>query len=372
LVRIYTDEGIYGDGEAALAYGVSANGIFGIIKDYAELIIGDDPLDHEVIWNKLYKNTFWAINGGPFTFAGISAIDIALWDIKGKFFNVPIYKLLGGKQREKIHAYVGQVQSGFGADSKINATPAELAETAQKAVAAGYDALKFDFFTHDRDKRPLSKEEQGRLLSPYYVDLFEERVAAVREAVGPKVDIVVDNHSNFNANGIVQVGQRVEKYNILYFEEPNIPSPKTAKFIADRLNIPLAHGERVYSRWQYAPYFENGSLKVIQPDIGNTGGVTETKKIADVAAIYDVDVQPHFCASPISEAVAIQLEAAIPNFLIHEHNHCAFLTANQEMAIHHYEPVNSYFEIPELPGIGNEFSDKALNDYVQKVTVTNR
>jgi L-alanine-DL-glutamate epimerase-like enolase superfamily enzyme len=368
LVRIYTDEGIYGDGEAALAYGVSAHGIFGLLRDYAALIIGDDPLGHEVIWNKLYKNTFWAINGGPLTFAAISAIDIALWDIKGKFFNVPVYKLLGGKQRETIRAYAGQVQSGFGDTYEILTTPAEFAEATKKAIAAGYDALKFDFFTHDRDKRPFTKEEQNKLLSAYYLDLIEERVAAVREAAGPKVDIIFDIHANLDANGAVQVGERLRKYNFLYFEEPNIPSPKLAKVIGERIGIPLAHGERLYSRWQYAPYFENSSLQVIQPDLGNTGGITEGKKIADQAYIYDVNVQPHFCASPLSEAVAIQFEAALPNFIIHEHNHCAFLQTNKDLCIHDYQPVNGHFAIPELPGLGNEFSEKALSEG-EKITV---
>jgi L-alanine-DL-glutamate epimerase-like enolase superfamily enzyme len=369
IIRVYTDEGIYGDGEAALAYGIAANATFGILKDYAALIIGADPLEHERIWQKLYKNTFWGINGGPVIFAGISAIDIALWDIKGKFFNQPVYKLLGGKLRDSIRAYAGQVQSGFGDTNEILSTPEELAIASKQAVAAGYDALKFDFFTHDRDKRPLTKDEQSKLLSAYYLDLIEERVAGVREAVGPKVDIIFDIHANLDTNGVVQVGQRIKKYNIFFFEEPNTPSPKLAKVIGDRIGIPLAQGERVYSRWQYAPYFENSSLQVIQPDLGNTGGITEGKKIADLAYVYDVSVQPHFCASPLSEAAAIQLEAAIPNFFIHEHNHCAFLKTNPELCIHHYEPVNGRFSIPDLPGLGNEFSDKALNDTNIKVTV---
>jgi L-alanine-DL-glutamate epimerase-like enolase superfamily enzyme len=369
LIRIYTDEGIYGDGEAALAYGISAHGIFGLLRDYAALIIGDDPLAHEVVWHKLYKTTFWAINGGSLTSAAISAIDIALWDIKGKFFNVPVYKLLGGKQRETIRAYAGQVQSGFGDTYEILSTPGELAEASKEAVTVGFDALKFDFFTHDRDKRPLDREEQGKLLSPYYLDLIEERVAAVRETVGPKVDLIFDIHASLDANGAVQVGERLRKYNFLYFEEPNIPSPKLAKVIGERIGIPLAHGERLYSRWQYAPYFENSSLQVIQPDLGNTGGITEGKKIADQAYIYDVNVQPHLAASPLSIAAALQFEAALPNFLIHEHNHANYRKANRELCIYDYQPVNGRFAIPELPGLGNEFSEKALAEG-EKVTIT--
>jgi L-alanine-DL-glutamate epimerase-like enolase superfamily enzyme len=183
------------------------------------------------------------------------------------------------------------------------------------------------------------------------------------------VDIIFDIHANLDANGAVQVGRRIKKYNLFFLEEPNTPSPKLAKAIGDRIGIPLAHGERLYSRWQYLPYFENNSLQVIQPDLGNTGGITEGKKIADMAYAYDVNVQPHLAASPLSAAAALQFEAAIPNFLIHEHNHVSNLPASRELCIHDYQPVKGCFAIPELPGLGNEFSEKALNDAKFKVTI---
>jgi L-alanine-DL-glutamate epimerase-like enolase superfamily enzyme len=368
ITRIYTDEGIYGDGEAALAYGVASAAAFGMVKDYAALIIGDDPLQHEVIWNKLYKNTFWGQNGGPVIFAGIAAIDIALWDIKGKYFNQPVYKFLGGKFREDLRSYASQLQFGWGPERETLGKTADYAAVSQKVVAEGYDAVKIDFFTYDLDGRPFTHEEQSRLLSPYYLDLIEERVAAVREAVGPSVDIIAENHSNPDANSAVQIGQRIKKYNIFYFEEPNTPTPKLAKVIGDRIGIPIAHGERVYSRWQYAPYFENSSVQVIQPDLGNTGGITEGKKIADLAYVYDVNVQAHVCASPLSTAAAIHFEAAIPNFLIHEHHRNTLIRHNQDLCIHNYQPVEGRFKIPELPGLGNEFSEKALTGG-DKVTV---
>jgi L-alanine-DL-glutamate epimerase-like enolase superfamily enzyme len=368
MIRIYTDEGIYGDGESGLAYGVASSASFGIIKDYAELIIGDDPLEHEVIWNKLYKTTFWGQNGGPVTFSGISAIDLALWDIKGKYFNQPVYKLLGGKFREELRAYASQLQFSWGPERIPLGTTEEYAAVSKQAVAEGYDAIKIDFFTYDRDKRNFTKEEQTRLLAPYYLDLIEERVAAVREAVGPAVDIIAENHSCPDANGAIQIGQRIRKYNIFYFEEPNTPTPKLAKVIGDRIGIPIAHGERVYSRWQYAPYFENSSLQVIQPDLGTAGGITETKKIADLAYAYDVNVQPHVCATPLSTAAALHLEAAIPNFVIHEHHRVSLIPEFQELCIYDYQPVKGRFKVPELPGLGNEFSEKALANG-EKITI---
>jgi L-alanine-DL-glutamate epimerase-like enolase superfamily enzyme len=367
ICRIYTDEGIYGDGEAALAYGIGAPAAFGMIKDLATLIIGDNPLYNEVIWNKLYKNTFWGQNGGPVVFAGISAIDIALWDIKGKYFGEPVYQLLGGKFRDKLRSYASQLQFGWDDEGQALATDKEYAEVAKKAVSEGFDAVKVDFFTYDKDGRRFDKEEQTRLLSPYYLDLIEGRVSATREAVGPGVDIIVENHSCPDANGAVQIGQRLKKYNIFYFEEPNTPTPKLAKVIGDRIGIPIAHGERVYSRWQYAPYFENSSVQVIQPDLGNTGGITEGKKIADFAHIYDVSVQAHICASPLSTVAALHFEASIPNFVIHEHHRNNLTGYNRDLCIYDYQPKNGYYEIPDLPGLGNEFSEKALTSGIKAV-----
>ena len=137
VCRIYTDEGIYGDGEAALAYGESQIAAFGIVQNFAKLIIGMDPLQHEVIWDKLYRTTFWGQNGGPVIFAGISAIDIALWDIKGKYYNAPIYELLGGKRREKLRTYASQLQFSWGPDIIPQRTPDDYAREAKKAVAEG-------------------------------------------------------------------------------------------------------------------------------------------------------------------------------------------------------------------------------------------
>lgn len=370
LCRVYTDEGIYGDGEAALAYGNAQHAAFGMVRDLAQLVIGMDPLDNEVIWDKLYKTTFWGQGGGPVVNAGISAIDIALWDIKGKYFNVPVYKLLGGKRRDNLRCYASQLQFGWSDHGEIMATTEDYVNVCKKAVAEGYDAVKIDFFTYDRDGRAFDKmEEMQRLLSPYYVQLIEERVAACREAVGPNVDIIMENHSRPDAQSAIQLGRAVQKYNIFYFEEPNTPTPKMNKFISDRLEMPIAQGERIYTRWQYAPYFENNSVQVIQPDMGNTGGITETKKICDMAYVYDVSVQIHVCAGPISTAAALHMECAIPNFVIHEHHRNCLYEANRKLAIYDYQPVRGRYKVPDLPGLGNEHSEYALTHYSAKVTV---
>jgi L-alanine-DL-glutamate epimerase-like enolase superfamily enzyme len=369
ICRIFTDEGIYGDGEAALAYGIAAPAAFGMIQDLSKLIIGMDPLDNEVIWDKLYKATFWGQNGGPVVFAGISAIDIALWDIKGKYFNVPVYKLLGGKCRDNLRTYASQLQFGWDDPEVPVAKTEDYVAVSKKAVAEGYDCIKIDFFTFDKDGRPfVTGEEMTRLLKPYYVQLIEERISAVREAIGPNVDIIMENHSTLDANSAVQLGRMAQKYNIFYFEEPNTPTAKMAKYINGKLDMPIAHGERIYSRWQYAEYFENNSVEVIQPDIGNCGGLTEVKKICDMAYTYDVSVQAHVCASPLSTAIALHLECVIPNFVIHEHHRICLLQCNKDLCIHDYQPVNGKYKVPDLPGIGNEFSKVALKN-CDKVTV---
>ena len=371
LCRIHTDEGIYGDGEAALAYGIASPAAAGMIRDLATLIIGMDPLDSEVIWDKLYKATFWGQNGGPVVFAGISALDIALWDIKGKAFNAPIYKLLGGKRRDNLRTYASQLQFGWSDHPEIMTTLDDYREVSKKAVAEGYDAVKIDFFTYaPEDGYVYTAEDCTRLLTPKIVEIVESRVAAVREAVGPGVDIIMENHSRPDAQSAVQLGRAVQKYNIFYFEEPNTPTPKTAKFICDKLEMPIAHGERVYSRWQYAPYFEEQSIQVIQPDLGNCGGITEGKKICDMAYVYDISVQAHVCASPLSTAAALHLECVIPNFVIHEHHQINLEEYNKRLCTVDFQPVDGKFKVPEGPGLGCEISDYALTEGVgEKVTV---
>lgn len=367
-IRVYTDAGIYGDGEAAMAYGSISRGAYGAVIDFSEKIIGKDPLDTEVIWEDLYKSTFWAQNGGPVTFGAISAIDVALWDIKAKYFGVPLYKLLGGKQRDKLRCYASQLQFGWGPVRVGLKTAQEYADIAKKAVAEGYSAVKVDFFTFDRDGSRFNHEQMTRLLPAYYVNLVEERVAAVREAIGSDVDLIMENHSNIDAQGAVQLANVVEKHNIFMFEEPCTPSPDVNKFVHDHITIPVSQGERIYTRWQYKQYFQDGSIQMIQPDIGNCGGITETKKVCDMAHAYDVGVQIHVCSSPILTAAALHLESVLPNFTIHEHHVYNLHNYNKQLCIHDYQPEHGYFSIPEIPGIGNEWSEYAFT-HCQLTTV---
>ena len=369
VCRVYTDEGIFGDGEAAMAYDMGAPAAFGMVKDYASMIIGMDPLDHEVIWDILYRSTFWGQNGGPVIFSAISAIDIALWDIKGKYFNVPLYKLLGGKKRDNIRCYASQLQFGWGGARIPARTPEDYATNARMAVAEGYDCIKADFFTFDEENGSYGDNDRLGLIGKKNLHMFERRLAAVREAIGPDVDIIIENHSNTDAQSAIQIANMAEKYDIFAFEEPTTPYPKITEYVSQHINMPIASGERIYTRWQYAEYFERNALQMIQPDIGNCGGVTECKKICDMAYAYDVGVQCHVCASPLSTAVSLHMEAVIPNFVIHEHHAYNRHQYNKDYCIYDYQPENGKYKIPDRPGIGNEFAPKALEKAVAHVTV---
>lgn len=362
VVRINTDEGISGFGEIGLAYGYGASGGFGMAKDLAALLIGQDPMKNEAIWERMLKKTFWGQGGGGVVFGGMSGIDIALWDIKGKALNVPIYQLLGGKTRDKIRTYASQLQFGWGIgqDKSMLAEPAEYGEVARIAQSEGFSAIKVDPLGMDSERRwnqqTLTGVQSNKVLRMGY-----DRLKAMRDAAGPDLDIIVEMHAFTDATSGIQFGRMIEELGVFYYEEPVMGlNPRQMKRVAEKVNIPLAAGERIYSRWGFRPFLEDGSLSVIQPDLGTCGGLTECKKICDMAHIYDATVQIHVCGGPIATAAALQIEAAIPNFIIHELHRYALLDANTKSCKHNYLPTNGYYEVPDLPGLGQELTDEAI------------
>ena len=360
VCRIMTDEGIYGDGEAGVAIGTGAYAAVGLLKDFAKIIMGQDPMNVGPIWTKLLKESYWGQAGGAIIFAAISAIDIACWDIKGKKFGVPVYKLLGGMMNSKIRAYASQIQFDWGKESHSLVWPEEYAEAGKKAVADGYDAVKVDPVGFDENGVWYGHKTYG-IMDQRHLRLSIDRLKALREAVGPNVDIIVELHAKTDADSAIQYARAIEDFGVMYYEEPTGPmNDGNMAYISRNIRIPVASGERIYTRWGYRPFFENHALQVIQPDLGNTGGLSEGKKICDMAHVYDIPVQMHICGGPIATAAALQLEAAIPNFLIHEHHAAALLDENIESCKYDYQPVNGYFDVPDLPGIGQELSDKAL------------
>lgn len=367
FVRINTDDGICGYGEAGVAYGSSKTAAFGQIKDFAELIIGWDPMKIEAIWDHLYRDTFWGQGGGTVIFSAMSAIDIALWDIKGKALGVPVYQLLGGKTNEKLRAYASQIQFGWSKDFLYLAKPEQYAEAAMAAVEEGYDAVKVDPFQVDKDGN--SAFRNTGLLTYDKLKLYRERLVAIRKAVGPDVDIILECHTGTDVNSAIQFGRMVEDLNIYYMEEVCTPlNPPLTKRVKEKVNIPLAGGERIYSRFGYRPFFEDRSLDVIQPDLANCGGISEGKKICDMAHAYEVAVQVHICGGPLSVAAALQLEAVIPNFCIHEHHVIYLSDYNKSLGLYDYQPVKGYYDVPDKPGIGQEIPNEIL-EKCDRVTV---
>ena len=372
-MKVNTDAGIYGWGEAGLAYGNCSEAAFGQCQDFAKLIIGMDPFNTEEIWEHLHRHTFWGMGGGVVVTSAMAAIDIACWDIKGKALNVPVYKLLGGKTNDKLRAYASQLQFGWRkiieANDGLNLLydPQEYYDVTKDALSDGYDAIKVDPVFAPLERKPFAEvvKTQGNQIRGCYrehdLKRSVERIAACREAGGDDMDIIVEIHSLLDANTAAELGKALEPLHIMYFEEPTSPeNPSNFRHIKEKCNLPLATGERSYTRWGFRQFFEDRTLSVIQPDLCNTGGITETKKICDMAQVYDMGVQIHVCGGPIATAAALQVEAAIPNFTIHEEHNANLLTAFINAGTHYYKPENGFYTVPELPGIGQEMSEEYL------------
>ena len=314
LVEVLTDQGVSGVGEAAIAYGTGATAAAGMIKDLVEdFLLGEDPFRIEALWAEMYDHSFWAKGGGPVVFAGISAIEQALWDIKGKVLNVPVYELLGGKCRDTARVYA----NGW---SFRCTTPDEFAREAERVVADGYSAIKFyPLATAQRDTHGHIRHVSNRSISREAAELAVARVQAVRDAVGPSVDIMVDMSAELTTDAIIGLGRQLEAFGIFFLEEPVDPFDVEAlKKVSEHVRLPIAVGERVYTRYGFRRILELHAADILQPDIGTVGGIFETKKIAAMAEAYNMRMQPHNCASPVSTAAALQLDACITNFLIQE------------------------------------------------------
>jgi len=371
VCRIWTDEGIYGDGEAGLAYESGYTGCVGMLQDLAPRIIGKDPMANDAIFDLIRKNTFWGQSTGPVMNASMSAIDIALMDIKGKALGVPCYQLLGGKFRGELRCYASQLQQGWEGMPGKNGTPEEYVNVVKHAMSQGYDAVKIDFTQVGRDRKNFPVDRCVGILSQNVLAMVEERMAAIREAVGYDLDIIVENHCRTDYNSALQIGRLCDKYKIFAYEEPvSLLNPEMMADLSKRLETPLASGERLYTRWGFYNYLKDRSIQLIQPDVCNAGGLAETKKICDMSEIFDCVVQAHVAGSPISSAASLHLEAAIPNFCIHEHHYRSTSTGITDLCIHNYQPVNGKFVVPELPGLGQELSEKAMDTALMHVSVT--
>jgi len=365
VVRVNTDEGISGLGEVGLAYGTGYRAGAGMAQDLAEgFILGADPMKIEKVWETMFRGSFWGSGGGPVVYGGMSAFDIAFWDIKGKALKQPVYQLLGGKTHNKLRAYASQLQFGWDPVKPrvLAVEPADYAEQTRIAVADGYSAIKVN---------PIMVDEKGgfgwnnlKQLPPARIQLIYDRLKAMRDVLGPEGDIILETHSMLSEKTAIQLGNALYDLGIMFFEEPNAPlNPKLMKKVSENCRIPLASGERIYTRWGFRPFIEGQILSVIQPDICLVGGITEGKKVADFAHMYDVTVQAHTCGSPITTVAALHLESVIPNFIIHEHNWNAVKEHNVRLCEQDYQPVNGFYTVPELPGLGLTLNETLFKEF---------
>lgn len=361
FIRVHTDDGVTGVGEAGLAYDWGHSAAVNLINEIANaLLIGFDPFNTELLWNKMLRNGFWGLGGGPIFYAAMSAIDTALWDIKAKSLNVPLYKLIGGKVNPTLRSYASQLQ--FDWDSQVNklTDPSQYREATLKALNEGYTAVKVNPFFYD--KQGNNNYDLTKFFPKDLLKLASDRVRAIRDAAGSDVDIFLECHSMLGINSAIEIGKHIaEEYKCTFMEEPvNYLNAKLHDKLSAKVDVPLAMGERVYLRHGVRDYLENQTVDVLQPDVGLCGGITEALKICSYADMYDVQIQAHVCGGPVATAVSLHLETAIPNFYIHEHHTYALKKWNRELCIQDYQPVNGFITVPELPGIGIELNDEIV------------
>ncbi len=340
FVKIETDSGIHGIGEGSLQY--KDMGLTAELEDFKKFLIGKDPFQIEHLWTSMYRRVTWA--GGPVTMSAISAIDLALWDIKGKALDAPVYELLGGSVRERVRVYANGWFEGL-------TTPEDHAKGAAKIVAQGYSALKF---------YPFQGEQ---VITPERMERGVSLVRAVREAVGPHVEIGIDIRARLNAWSAMRVAQQLEPFNIAWLEEPVMfDNVDTLAELARKMNVPISAGEQLYNRWEFRPLLEKNAVHIIQPDICHAGGISELKKIATAAETYYVYVAPHNSNGPISTVASLHLDTCIPNCFMQE-IFVSFVQRYNELLTNPLVIENGYARPPEGPGWGTDMDEDAIRRY---------
>ncbi|MBB4096036.1 mandelate racemase/muconate lactonizing enzyme family protein [Brucella pecoris] len=365
LVQVHTDEGISGLGEAAISYGSGGTAAAGMITDLSErFLLGGDPLAINRIVSDIYDQTFWLKNPGGIACAGMSAIEQALWDIRGKALNVPVYELFGGKIRDELNYYANGWY--FGAKSKL-----DLIRKAADAVDDGHYALKM---------YPLAQiQPNGTLRHPRgrYSDNFDavtagiELVRDVRKAVGPDIRLMLDFGGGISVADTVRFCERTKEYDIEFVEEITDPGDLGAlSQVAPLIDIPIAAGERHYLRHGFRDLLEKRVISILQPDIGNAGGFAEVHKIAAMADAYGLKVQPHVCGSSVAANIATHLSACLPNFYIQEHfPYWADIPGYIEVATVSFEEKarNGSLPVSEQIGFGVELNEAKMKEHLWAV-----
>ena len=332
---VRTDEGIHGVGEGTMNY--FAKTVEAAIHELSPLILGLDPFQVETVSQRLIRDVYG--DGGQIHMCAVAAIEIALWDIIGKACNQPVFNLWGGRCHQKLRAYANGWYRGA-------RTPENFAEKAKGVARRGYTALKFDPF--GSNWRTLTRRE---------FDLSLEIITAVREAVGPDVDVLVEGHCRFNTATAIQFAEAMAHLRPGWFEEPVPHSSQSAMAeVARRSPVPVATGESLYSKQQFAELLEYGVVTILQPEPLNLGGLFATRKIADMVDAHYGMVAPHSAQGPVCSAACAQLNASLPNFLIHEIFYDFNESWEREIVTGGVEVVDGYIEISERAGLGIELN----------------
>src|SRR5579862_4656258 len=333
-VRITTDDGTTGTGQSgAWAYPAA---VHSVVTQFEQYLVGQDPLRIEHHWQHLYRM-------GPFRgsilSAAISAVDIALWDIKGKHLQAPIWQLLGGRCRDRVRLYKIVVAE----------EPEAVAAAANAAAEEGFTAIKFD---------PLPSTYKDMTL-PRLAESAAAMVASSREAVGLDVDIILELHRRLTPLQVPTVAAAVRPFRPLYIEDPiQIDSISSQAEIARRLDLAVANGERMHTIWEFRELLTQGGAQYLRPDVGLAGGLTHCKKIAAVAESFHAIVVTHNFLGPVSTAASVHLDVSIPNFLVQEY----YAKADEGGPVDEAYPgalkrQGGYLPIPEAPGLGVEVNE---------------
>ena len=348
FVKIETDEGIYGWGECYTQSDRDVQ-ITAHVDQLRRYLIGRDPTNIKHFTQMAFDD-FAGRRGSMDYYCAISGLEHAMWDIAGKAYGAPVHKLIGGACRDKIRVYANGWSGG-------NPTPDSLAERASEVIEAGFTALKFDPIP-GRWRTYVSKDVE---------DAAVENVRAVREAVGPDVDILVEMHRRLAPMHAVRIAHEIERYRPFWYEEPilaeNIPALASVR---QKINIPVVTGEELYTKFEFREVFERQAADILNPDVCNVGGILELKEIAAMAEPYFVVISPHnFNSTTVGLAATIQVSAAIPNFLITEY----FVNLEElgrDIAKNPFEVKDGYIQIPDAPGLGIDLDEERLAAYPYK------
>ncbi|HUQ64873.1 MAG TPA: enolase C-terminal domain-like protein [Flavitalea sp.] len=351
FVKVTTSvPGLYGWGEATLEW--KTRGVVGTIEDLKVLLIGKDCRDITLLTEIMNKHSFWKL--GVIGKTAISGIEIALWDIKGKWLGVPVWQLLGGKTRNTVRTYT---HLGMGEENDVYSTfeTTSITEKAIRVIESGYDALKVVFIPYINYSASIKQ-----------IRHVENMMGQLRETVGDEVDIMIDFHGRpGSASAALQFIKVLEPFNPFFVEEVIQPHHVDAlKDIKNKLTCPLAAGERLISYAEFEPFLQKQAIDIAQPDLCHCGGFTEAIRIAALAAIKGVGVAPHNPLGPIAGVAAIHYDFAIPNFIIQEKMDA--IPWFYDVVEGQPEFIKGYIQLPDKPGLGIEVNEKLAAKYPYK------